>query len=213
MGLAQRLPGSIPELILGKSKGLRRARVISDPRAQAAMSRETRWKRRNRSAAPAMALCAVAALALVGGAYAARDMIWSPASQADAPLVLPEFVMQVNALFPEALPGATRVVERPLNDGRPVASVMTMLVPSHVLDSPAASNNAFERLSAEFVGAEQTISGPEMGRRMERLVAMALPADVTRCYTYAIGEARRITSTTGKTLRVRPLEIDLNPEC
>lgn len=213
MGLAKRIPGLIPELVIGKPKHQRRARVVSDPRAQAAMSREKRWKRRKKSSAPRILLCLIPVVAIVSGAFAARDMVWPDATQAEEPLVLPEFVMRVNTLFPEALPRATRVSERPLQDGRQIASVMSLLFPSHMLDSPAASNDPLERLSAPFVGAEQTLSGLELGRRMEQLAGMALPADVTRCYTYVIGEAYRTTMPTGKTMRVRPLDIDLNPEC
>ncbi len=195
--------------IFGPAKFIRRPRVIADRRARASMSRDSRWKRRGRSPLPKL----IAALA-IAGSLAALWTIYKPAPPAEVvPLVFPDFVAEANAVFPEALPNATRAKSGRLADGRLVPVGLSLLVPAHTLDSPSASMDALTRLSAPFVGAERSISGLEMGMRIRRLAEAALPVDVSRCYSYSLGDTRSVSRSEARMVRARPLEIAFNPGC
>ncbi len=193
----------------GPSKFVRRPRVIADRRARAAMSRDARWKRRGSSPMPKV-LAAVAAVAVAAGLWLAFKPVPTP----DAPpLAFPDFVASANLAFPEALAAHTRAAGGTLADGHVVPVGVSLLVPAHTLDSPAAAADALTRLSAPFVGKERTISGPEMGARIEGLAGIALPQAVSRCYSYSVGDPQTVAQGEGRTVRVRPLDITFNPEC
>ena len=192
-----------------KPKYERRPRLKLDRRARLALSRKRRWQRRNGSAHGGKASLGIAALAVAAVFWIA----WRPAPLSLPPApVFPEFVAQAEAAFPEALRGHTRATGGRLADGREVPVALTLLLPGHALDSASASSDALDRLSAPFVGQERAIAGTEMGARLAALADVALPKEVSRCYTYEAGTPRRI-ALPNRTIRAVPLEIAFNPGC
>jgi len=210
MTLALRLSALLPPSRRRRPKPSRRPRLTVDRQASATLSRDARWKRRGGSGREGKALagCAVLGVAAV---------LWVAYKPAPAPVVppspFPEFVVRAETAFPEALRGHTRAQAGQLADGRTVPVALSLLLPAHTLESAAAAPDALTRLSAPFVGAQRAIPGEEMGARIAGLAAAALPADVSRCYTYATGLPRQITLANDRTVRAVAVDIAFNPGC
>lgn len=210
MTFALRLPSLRLPSRRRRPKTERRPRLKLDPRARAALSRDARWKRRGSSGGIGKV---IAGLAVVGVA-AALWIVYKPApAPAPVPSPFPDFVVQAEAAFPEALRGYTRARAGQLADGRAVPVALSLLLPAHTLESAAAAPDALTRLSAPFVGAQRAIPGEEMGARIAALAAAALPADVSRCYTYATGVPRRVVLADARKVRAVAVDIVFNPEC
>lgn len=210
MTIAIRLPRLSRPTLRRAPRYERRPRVIANRHARAAMSREKRWKKRGGAGLLGKAL---AGLAVLGVAMALWVVYKPDAVPAPAPLAFPDFVAEAEAAFPEALRGQTRAQGGQLADGRTVPMSISLLVPTHALESASASSDALTRLSAPFVGTERAISGVEMGNRIAKLASIALPSGVTSCYTYNAGAPRGVAISDTRKVRATPLEIAFNPEC
>lgn len=197
--------------LLPKPRYERRPQISVHYRAKNTLSRDRRWKKRDRAASPLSMIGAmVVGLGLAAGGWEAYQIWDQPPA---APVLFPELVAKAEAIFPEALHGHTRVRGGALSDGRDVAVGVSLLLPAHALTSAAAAPDALTRLSAPFVGKERAISGAEMGERIAKLAQAALPEDVSRCYSYTTAPARRIEGEQGRTLFVTPFDVVFNPEC
>jgi hypothetical protein len=183
---------------------------MADRRARAVMSRDRRWKQRSGSGMIGKVLAVLATIGIAGALWVAFKPGTTPSAP---PLAFPQFVAEVETAFPEALSGYTRAHGGQLLDGRDVPVSVRLLLPSNALRSAGAAPDALTRLSAPFVGAERAISGKEMGARIARLAALALPAGVSSCYMYSAGMSKGITTSDNRKLRVTPLDIMFIPEC
>ncbi len=205
MTIAARLSSLLPQ-----PRYRRRPRVTAHRLARETLSRETRWKRRGRSSVPRVLLLLLAGGGIAAAGYAVFLADPGPAAE---PLAFPDFVAQAETAFPEALHGHTRARGGTLSSGEEVPVALSLLLPAHALDAADAAPDALTRLSAPFVGRDRAISGEEMGARIAALADLALPAGVTRCYSYAAAPPRRVAVSDNRMLHVTPLDIVFNPEC
>jgi len=174
------------------------------PSNPVSMTRKTRWKRRGISdlrkrliiGSVLVVLCLLVVLIVRSGS---RD---TAAMGPDGP-----FASALAQAFPEA--DVSRIETRYDPDGEmPLGA--TLHLPAHLLESSQAFVDPFARLGSEFGGAERTLSGVELGARLERVANEMLPADLPRCHTYDIGQ---LSPQSDDAARTRALHIHLNPGC
>lgn len=173
---------------------------ITSPSGRASMARKNRWKRRGvKKSTRRMALMLLAGLILIASLVAiqinSKDSAFVPEGA---------FAQALYEAFPEADPER---IETFVVDSVPQSAILHL--PAHLIE-PALGSDPFLALGSQFGGAERTLSGVDMGTRIEAVASSVLRADVPRCYTYKVGG---ISSAPESPRSTRALHIRLNPFC